>query len=259
MGFFERMKSLGKRIVETGRRIVTAGRKAVYDITSRVTGGRQTNRSSAANKLPASKPLDYKPISKPLEMEVFNRRTGGAKDFEFKAESRVREYKGTKSDSYFGRGETGIEKRISKATSDKEGVLTDITSEQAQIFWQATRRAWEGKDPRKRYDYIREYFGTDSIQEIFDYVMDRNVEALAHVGDKVSSDDSVLEQGIVLYKPSERFLDFVTSINNAYNEAGERMTKEDFDRWVSYHYRKREPFVGEDTINKNKQWWQEHY
>lgn len=228
MGFFERMKSLGKRIVETGRRIVAAGRKTVYDITSRVTGGRQTNRSSAANKLPASKPLDYKPISKPLEREVFDRRTGGAKDFEFKAESRVREYKGTKSDSYFGRGETGIEKRISKATSDKEGVLTDITPEQAQIFWQATRRAWEGRDPTKRYEYIREYFGWDSIADIFDYIMDVNKEAIEKSKNKsASTGDETLRQGETRYKPSDVFVEMV----NVVKESG-NISVSDFHAWL---------------------------
>lgn len=228
MGFFERMKSLGKRIVETGRRIVAAGRKTVYDITSRVTGGRQTNRSSAANKLPASKPLDYKPISKPLEREVFDRRTGGAKDFEFKAESRVREYKGTKSDSYFGRGETGIEKRISKATSDKEGVLTDITPEQAQIFWQATRRAWEGKDASKRYDYIREYFGAENIQDIFDYIMDVNKEAIeASKNKSVSTGDEILRQGETSYKPSDVFIEMVNVVVDSGN-----ISVSDFHAWL---------------------------
>ena len=228
MGFFERMKSLGKRIVETGRRIVTAGRKAVYDITSRVTGGRQTNRSSAANKLPASKPLDYKPISKPLEREVFDRRTGGAKDFEFKADSRVREYKGIKSDSYFGRGEIGIEKRISKATSDKEGVLTDITPEQAQIFWQATRRAWEGKDASKRYDYIREYFGTENIQDVFDYIMDVNKEALdASKNKSTSTGDETLRQGETRYKPSDVFVEMVNVVKDYGN-----VSVSDFHTWL---------------------------
>lgn len=228
MGFFERMKSLGKRIVETGRRIVAAGRKTVYDITSRVTGGRQTNRSSAANKLPASKPLDYKPISKPLEREVFDRRTGGAKDFEFKAESGVREYKGTKSDSYFGRGETGIEKRISKATSDKEGVLTDITPEQAQIFWQATRRAWEGKDASKRYDYIREYFGAENIQDIFDYIMDVNKEAIeASKNKSVSTGDEILRQGETSYKPSDVFIEMVNVVVDSGN-----ISVSDFHAWL---------------------------
>lgn len=228
MGFFERMKSLGKRIVETGSRIVAAGRKAVYDITSRVTGGRQTNRSSAANKLPASKPLDYKPISKPLEREVFDRRTGGAKDFEFKAESRVREYKGTKSDSYFGRGETGIEKRISKATSDKEGVLTDITPEQAQIFWQATRRAWEGKDASKRYDYIREYFGAENIQDIFDYIMDVNKEAIeASKNKSVSTGDEILRQGETSYKPSDVFIELANIVVESGN-----ISVSDFQTWL---------------------------
>lgn len=228
MGFFERMKSLGKRIVETGRRIVAAGRKTVYDITSRVTGGRQTNRSSAANKLPASKPLDYKPISKPLEREVFDRRTGGAKDFEFKAESRVREYKGTKADSYFGRGETGIEKRISKATSDKEGVLTDITPEQAQIFWQATRRAWEGKDASKRYDYIREYFGAENIQDIFDYIMDVNKEAIeASKNKSVSTGDEILKQGETSYKPSDVFIEMVNVVVDSGN-----ISVSDFQAWL---------------------------
>lgn len=230
MGFFERMKSLGKRIVETGRRIVTAGRKVVYDITSRVTGGRQTNRSSAANKLPASKPLDYKPISKPLEREVFDRRTGGAKDFEFKADAGVREYKGTKSDSYFGRGETGAEKRISKATADKEGVLTDITPEQAQIFWQATRRAWEGKDPKRRYEYIREYFGWDSIADIFDYIMDVNKEAIEVSKNKpVSTGDVILQEGQTRYAhrvPAHLSMVDVIDVSNT-------KIKDDFQDWLN--------------------------
>ena len=228
MGFFERMKSLGKRIVETGKRIVTAGRKAVYDITSRVTGGRQTNRSSAANKLPAAKPLNYKPISRPLESEVFDRRTGDAKDFEFKAESKVREYKWTKADSYFGRGETGVEKRISKATSDKEGVLTDITPEQAQIFWQATRRAWEGKDASKRYDYIREYFGAENIQDIFDYIMDVNKEAIeASKNKSVSTGDEILRQGETSYKPSDVFIEMVNVVVDSGN-----ISVSDFHTWL---------------------------
>lgn len=229
MGFFERMKSLGKRIVETGRRIVAAGRKTVYDITSRVTGGRQTNRSSAANKLPASKPLDYKPISKPLEREVFDRRTGDAKDFEFKAESKVREYKGIKSDSYFGRGETGAEKRISKATADKEGVLTDITPEQAQIFWQATRRAWEGKDPKRRYEYIREYFGWDSIADIFDYIMDVNQEAINVSKNKpVSTGDEILKEGTQRY--SHRTLPHL-SVTNVIDVTSDTV-RSDFHDWL---------------------------
>lgn len=199
MGFFSRLRTLGKRVVETGRKIV-------YDITRRITG-RQTNKSSAANKLPAARPLEYKPINKPLEREIFdyskNRGVTDAymgKDFEYKRDVQARDYSRTTNEAYFGRGETGIEKRISKATSDKEGVLTDITPEQAQIFWQATRRAWEGKDASKRYEYIREYFGGASIADIFDYIMDKNKEAIEMGKNKpVSTGDNILVQGETRY------------------------------------------------------------
>lgn len=226
MGFFERMRSLGKRIVETGKRIVASGRKTIFDVTSRITGGRQTNRSSAANKLPAAKPLDYKPINKPLESEVFDRST---KDYNYKADTKVREYKGVKSDSYFGRGETGTEKRISKATADKEGVLTDITPEQAQIFWQATRRAWEGKDPKRRYEYIREYFGWDSIADIFDYIMDVNQEAINVSKNKpVSTGDEILKEGTQRY--SHRTLPHL-SVTNVIDVTSDTV-RSDFHDWL---------------------------
>lgn len=228
MGFFERMKSLGKRIVETGKRIIASGRKTVFDVTSRITGrGKtQTNRSSAANKLPAAKPLDYKPINKPLESEVFDRST---KDYNYKADTQVREYKGVKSDSYFGRGETGAEKRISKATADKEGVLTDITPEQAQIFWQATRRAWEGKDPKRRYEYIREYFGWDSIADIFDYIMDVNQEAINVSKNKpVSTGDEILKEGTQRY--SHRTLPHL-SVTNVIDVTSDTV-RSDFHDWL---------------------------
>ena len=228
MGFFERMKSLGKRIVETGKRFVQTSRKTVFDITSRIIGrGKtQTNRSSAANKLPAAKPLDYKPINKPLESEVFDR---SAKDYNYKADTQVREYKGVKADSYFGRGETGAEKRISKATADKEGVLTDITPEQAQIFWQATRRAWEGKDPKRRYEYIREYFGWDSIADIFDYIMDVNQEAINVSKNKpVSTGDEILKEGTQRY--SHRTLPHL-SVTNVIDVTSDTV-RSDFHDWL---------------------------
>lgn len=46
------------------------------------------------------------------------------------------------------------------------------------IFWQATRRLWEGAPPERRLEEVAAKLGFDDIQETYNYVMENQQEAL---------------------------------------------------------------------------------
>lgn len=50
--------------------------------------------------------------------------------------------------------------------------------EAMRLFWNATKHAWAGRG-RDRYASLKQYYGTDDLQGIFDRVMAENKEALA--------------------------------------------------------------------------------
>lgn len=72
---------------------------------------------------------------------------------------------------------------IASRSSSSTEIFSDISKAEAKAFYAATMDAWQGKDAKKRNHYIMEYYGTKSLEEAFNIVMNKKEvqEALSRV------------------------------------------------------------------------------
>ena len=81
------------------------------------------------------------------------------------------------------RGRTGranqlFSQQLNAARLERASMFGKMGSEQVGIFYAATRNIWQGRDPRKRNEYIMKALGTSSLEEAFRKVIRENRTAL---------------------------------------------------------------------------------
>lgn len=103
------------------------------------------------------------------------------------------------------------ERETSSLTSGSE--VRDATA--IAVFYQSTRQAWEGKDPERRNEYIVEAlseYGVYDLQAAWDFVMDRNADALARVDQGYESTaEDAFEADDTNFKYDSNVLNYVIS------------------------------------------------
>ena len=95
---------------------------------------------------------------------------------------------------------------------------------QARIFWMSTRKLWMGERPEDRYGAIMRAFGTDSLRDAFEQVVEYNAQAVeqavrveAPLHDTLTQmADERMDETVVIGSPPE-FLYFVRDASNIVN------------------------------------------
>lgn len=101
-----------------------------------------------------------------------------------------------------GRANRLFSQQINAARLEKASMFGRMGSEQVSIFYAATRNIWQGRDPRKRNEYIMEALGTSSLEEAFRRVIRENRTALrvaAHRGAITSKVPGVTAENAFFY------------------------------------------------------------
>lgn len=81
------------------------------------------------------------------------------------------------------RGRTGranqlFSQQLNAARLERASMFGKMGGEQVNIFYAATRNIWQGRDPRRRNEYIMKALGTSSLEEAFRKVIRENRTAL---------------------------------------------------------------------------------
>lgn len=109
------------------------------------------------------------------------------------------------------RGRTGranqlFSQQINAARLDRASMFGKMGSEQVGIFYAATRNIWQGRDPRRRNEYIMKALGTSSLEEAFRQVIRANRTVLrvaAHRGAITSKVPGVTSENAFFYNEVE--------------------------------------------------------
>lgn len=109
------------------------------------------------------------------------------------------------------RGRTGranqlFSQQLNAARLDRASMFGKMGSEQVGIFYAATRNIWQGRDPRRRNEYIMKALGTSSLEEAFRKVIRENRTALRvaeHRGAIRSAVEGVTSENAFFYNEVE--------------------------------------------------------
>ena len=101
-----------------------------------------------------------------------------------------------------GRANQLFSQQINAARLEKASMFGKMGREQVNIFYAATRNIWQGRDPKRRNEYIMEALGTSSLEEAFRRVIRENRTALrvaAHRGAITSKVPGVTAENAFFY------------------------------------------------------------
>lgn len=76
------------------------------------------------------------------------------------------------------RSDVLFQRQVNLARIGAPSLFGEHGKEAVSVFYAATRNIWRGKDPKDRNRLIMEALGTDNLQDAFDKVLLKNIEAV---------------------------------------------------------------------------------